>query len=172
MRKKNPVLEEEIIRVSARMVAEKGITAFSLRSLAAKLGISLGNLYTYYSSKDLILITVLEKKSDSLIRMVADIQAATVEEYVSKLSDLCGSQYSMETGPIMAEIGSSDDEAIRKMNEVLAAIDREIAAALTGFGITEDAMFRASFIRRNLISVLREGLDPEKSLKLILNAIK
>ncbi|MGN0905654.1 MAG: TetR/AcrR family transcriptional regulator [Bullifex sp.] len=170
MRKKNPVLEEEIISVSIRLLSEKGIPAFSLRALASELGISLGNLYTYYSSKDLILITILERKSNNLIREVSQLRADTTEEYIRMLASIFREQHSHETGPIMAEIGSSDEEAIRKMQEVLSSLDSVIAVSLEELGV-EDTVFRASFIRRNIVSALRERLDMDKTVELITKAI-
>lgn len=172
MRKKNPVLEEEILTVSARLMRERGIGSFSLRSLSSELGISLGNLYTYYSSKDLILISILERKSDILVRMVSQINVTTLEEYIKALSDAFREQYTSETGPMMASIGHHDREAVRKMNRVLDTLDVVISDALQGYGVTEDSLFRASFIRRNIFDSIRYNLDMDKTIELLVSAMR
>ena len=171
MRKKNPFLEEEIITVSMRLLAEKGIGAFSLRLLASELGISLGNLYTYYSSKELILITILQRKSDDLIGKVAEIESSSVGEYVRKLSCIFSMMYSHETGPLMSELGRRDEEAISRMNSVLSSIDRTVSDALSKLGITDDTLFKAGFVRRSILSALRNGIDLDKTSELIIKAI-
>lgn len=172
MRKKNPVLEEEILTVSARLIREKGIGSFSLRSLSSELGISLGNLYTYYSSKDLILISILERKSDMLVKMVSQINVTTLEEYINALPDVFKMQYTSETGPMMASIGHHDQEAVRKMNRVLDTLDVVISDALQGYGVTEDSLFRASFIRRNIFDSIRNNLDMDKTIELLVSALR
>lgn len=54
----NPVVtsKEAILQVCRKITAERGLTALSMRSVAAELGIGLGTLYNYFPDKDALLL--------------------------------------------------------------------------------------------------------------------
>ena len=51
---------EEIMRVSRKIVSEKGLPALNMRALAKECGIALGTLYNYYSDKDELVVAAIE----------------------------------------------------------------------------------------------------------------
>ncbi|MEL3911370.1 MAG: TetR/AcrR family transcriptional regulator [Treponema sp.] len=58
---KTAVISKELILDAGRsLVEEKGISALNMRDVAGRCGIALGSLYNYFSSKDELLIAVIE----------------------------------------------------------------------------------------------------------------
>lgn len=58
----NPVVtsKEAILQVCRKITAERGLTALSMRTVAAELGIGLGTLYNYFPDKDALLLATVE----------------------------------------------------------------------------------------------------------------
>jgi AcrR family transcriptional regulator len=54
----------QILRTAQDIVIEEGFTGLSMRGLAARVGISLGNLQHYYASKELLLSTLVHYLMD------------------------------------------------------------------------------------------------------------
>ena len=52
--------KEVILGVCRRLVAEKGLAAINMRSVAQECGVTLGALYNYYTDKDALLLAVVE----------------------------------------------------------------------------------------------------------------
>ena len=57
---KTVTTEQDILRVSRRMVLEEGILAFSMRSVAKACGVAVGSLYNYFPSKSRLLGATIE----------------------------------------------------------------------------------------------------------------
>ena len=58
------------------------------------------------------------------------------------------------------------------MNKVLEALDVVISDALQDYGVTEDSLFKASFIRRNIFDSIRNNLDMDKTIELLVSALR
>ena len=90
---------EEILRVAAEALAEKGFLGFSLRDTAARAGVSLGKIQYYFSSKSKLLAAVVLWRihaGEEEIRKVvtpSDDASATVQQVVSH----CLLSYSRES---------------------------------------------------------------------------
>ncbi len=57
---KSVTSKEQILDVSCRIVAERGISAVNMRTVAAECGIALGSLYNYFASKSDLLSSTIE----------------------------------------------------------------------------------------------------------------
>lgn len=57
---KTVTTEQDILRVSRRVVLEEGILAFSMRSVAKACGVAVGSLYNYFPSKSGLLGATIE----------------------------------------------------------------------------------------------------------------
>lgn len=61
---------EEIMRVSRKIVSEKGLPALNMRTLAKECGIALGTLYNYYSDKDELVVAAIESVWQDILEKV------------------------------------------------------------------------------------------------------
>ena len=52
--------KEEILEVSRKMILEKGVSSFSMRTVAGKCGVAVGSIYNYYPSKTELLSDTIE----------------------------------------------------------------------------------------------------------------
>ena len=52
--------KEQILEVSCRIVAKRGISAVNMRTVASECGIALGSLYNYFASKSELLSSTIE----------------------------------------------------------------------------------------------------------------
>jgi TetR/AcrR family transcriptional regulator len=64
---------EAILAVALRRFAEKGFNGTSINGLAREAGISIGSLYSYFSSKEDLFLTVVARGHDLLESAIADI---------------------------------------------------------------------------------------------------
>ncbi len=62
--------KEDIIRVSIELFNEKGCLNISTRHISEKLGISVGNLYYYFSNKEDILIAIFKQYTNALLKSI------------------------------------------------------------------------------------------------------
>lgn len=63
---KNGKGREELLEATARLIAEKDIADFSLKELAKEAGVSQGTLYYYYSTKEDLVLDVMQRHMDGL----------------------------------------------------------------------------------------------------------
>ena len=62
------LIRERILNAALRIISEHGFKFFSMRKLAAKLGMSATTIYNYYSSKDELYLMILTKGFDMLYK--------------------------------------------------------------------------------------------------------
>ena len=75
---------EEIMRVSRKIVSEKGLPALNMRDLAKECGIALGTLYNYYSDKDELVVAAIESVWQDILEKSAPDSGVRFSQYVTQ----------------------------------------------------------------------------------------
>ena len=75
---------EEIMRVSRKIVSEKGLPALNMRALAKECGIALGTLYNYYSDKDELVVAAIESVWQDILEKSAPDSGVSFSQYVTQ----------------------------------------------------------------------------------------
>ena len=76
---------EEIMRVSRKIVSEKGLPALNMRTLAKECGIALGTLYNYYSDKDELVVAAIESVWQDILEKSAPDSGGRFSQYVTHI---------------------------------------------------------------------------------------
>ncbi len=76
--RKQAQVREEIIRVAAKLFAERGYRAVAIDDIANELGFTKSAVYYYFENKAQILWHIYEEIYDSYIRMVSEIRDANL----------------------------------------------------------------------------------------------
>jgi AcrR family transcriptional regulator len=66
-----------LLRAAAEVIAEQGFEATSLRDVGRRLGVSLGGMYYYFTSKDDLLFQIQHRTFGSLLEAQESVGAAT-----------------------------------------------------------------------------------------------
>ena len=75
-------IKQKIIEVSKNHFHRRGFEHTSMNDIASDVGISTGNIYRYFKTKNQILNDILkkiEKRMESILKMITD--ASTMENY-------------------------------------------------------------------------------------------
>jgi TetR/AcrR family transcriptional repressor of uid operon len=165
---RGPDRRAEILESAARLFAERGFHATSMRDLCAALGMSPGNLYHWFPSKQAIIAAFVEAdRGDTAARLAA---LATAGDLAS------------EAAPhLLGYVAGATDAEIRLYLEISAAALRDpelaplvrtadaearggLAALLRGAGITEPEA--TATVVLSLIDglVTRRAVEPERNL--------
>lgn len=73
MQELKDTVRQNIIQVALREFLEKGYERTSMRSIAALAGISHGNIYRYFESKDVLYQSLVERSQSKLLFLLQDI---------------------------------------------------------------------------------------------------
>ena len=117
---------DDVVRTAGRLFAERGYHGTSMRDLAAELGLLGSSLYSHISSKEDLLVEVVERGAD-LFQSSADSALSTSGPPVNRLKALVAGHVDVvldhldEVRTFLNEAGALD-EVHRK--RVLAARDR------------------------------------------------
>ena len=117
---------DDVVRTAGRLFAERGYHGTSMRDLAAELGLLGSSLYSHISSKEDLLVEVVEKGA-VLFQSSADAALATSGTAADRLRALVAGHVDVvldhldEVRTFLNEAGALDEE---HRNRVLAARDR------------------------------------------------
>lgn len=75
---------EEIMRVSRKIVSERGLPALNMRALAKECGIALGTLYNYYSDKDELVVAAIESVWQDILEKSAPDSGVRFSQYITQ----------------------------------------------------------------------------------------
>jgi len=87
---KKALKRESIIHVALKLFSANGFHKTTIPDIAAKLGMSVGNLYNYFSSKDVLAQEIIKYTSEALgekIRVVNEMDI-TAEEKIHKIVEI------------------------------------------------------------------------------------
>lgn len=79
--------KEDILSVSRELAAEKGIQEINMRSVAARCGVAVGSVYNYFSSKNDLMIAVIDSIWNEIIQGIADCQTSLC--FTKKVESQC-----------------------------------------------------------------------------------
>ncbi len=68
---------QQIVEAAANLFMEQGIHQTGIRDIATKAGISLGNMYNYFASKDDLILEIAELESAGLAQFTEALDGAT-----------------------------------------------------------------------------------------------
>jgi len=139
---RGPDRRTEILETAARLFAERGFHATSMRDLCAALGMSAGNLYHWFPSKQAIIAAFVEADSAETAARFAALSAA---------EDLRGTLVEQ----VLGDAALTSEEEVRLILEVYAAALRDQALA----PLVRDADAAA---RNQLATLLRRARVPDE----------
>ncbi|MGM9567790.1 MAG: TetR/AcrR family transcriptional regulator [Clostridia bacterium] len=80
--------KETILDVCRRIVADKGLSALNMRTVAKESHIALGTLYNYYADKDELLLATVESVWKDIFHVEGKCEAeVSFPEYIGRLFD-------------------------------------------------------------------------------------
>lgn len=145
---RGPDRRAEILDTARRLFAERGFHATSMRDLCAALGMSAGNLYHWFPSKQAIIAAFVEADSAETAARFAVLSAAT---------DLRGALAEQ----VLGDVALTSEEEVRLILEVYAAALRDPALA----PLVRDAEAAA---RTQLAELLQRAGVPDPDARAVL----
>lgn len=147
--------KEEIMLACRKIVAEQGLPALNMRTLAKECGIALGTLYNYYSDKDELVIAAAESVWQDILGDNKPENGIRFTQYVSQtyariLSGL--KDYpDFFAAHTISVAGSAKGKARGTMERCFGKIRRELHAALLADSNIDRSVFSDTFREENLI---------------------
>ena len=151
-----------ILTCAARLFAEQGVSATSVREIAQEVGILSGSLYHHFGSKDEIVQEILLGYLDELLERYADIMAADLAPVKAFEQLLRASLTTIQHHPFATEIYQNDAAYLRRLprgEEIAAAGQRVPETWLTVIEAgVEAGDFRDDLPPRIFYNLLRDAL--------------
>ena len=147
--------KEEIMLSCRKIVAEQGLPALNMRTLAKECGIALGTLYNYYSDKNELVIAATESVWQDILGDNKPENGIRFTQYVSQtyariLSGL--KDYpDFFAAHTISVAGSAKGKARGTMERCFGKIRRELHAALLADSNIDRSIFSDTFREENLI---------------------
>lgn len=146
---------EEIMRVSRKIVSEKGLPALNMRALAKECGIALGTLYNYYSDKDELVVAAIESVWQDILEKSAPDSGVRFSQYVTHIYAriLSGLKYYPDffAAHAISVAGSAKGKARGMMERCFGKIRSELHAALREDKNVDRSIFSETFREEDLI---------------------
>lgn len=146
---------EEIMRVSRKIVSEKGLPALNMRALAKECGIALGTLYNYYSDKDELVVAAIESVWQDILEKSAPDSGVRFSQYVTQIYAriLSGLKDYPDffAAHSISVAGSAKGKARGMMERCFGKIRAELHAALLADKNVDRGIFSETFREENLI---------------------
>ena len=158
----------DVVRTAGRLFAERGYHGTSMRDLAAELGLLGSSLYSHISSKEDLLVEVVERGAE-LFQSSADAALATPGPAANRLKALVAGHVDVvlnhldEVRTFLNEAGALDEEHRRR---VLAARDRYEAsfrAVLSDMRVTDPKL--AAIFLLSILNALERWYRPTGTLQ-------
>lgn len=146
---------EEIMRVSRKIVSEKGLPALNMRALAKECGIALGTLYNYYSDKDELVVAAIESVWQDILEKSAPDSGVRFSQYVTQIYAriLSGLKDYPDffAAHSISVAGSAKGKARGTMERCFSKICGELHAALREDKNVDRSIFSETFREEDLI---------------------
>lgn len=114
----------EILAVAGAVFAEHGFANASVRDIGAQCGILSGSLYTHFSSKDAMLLEILEQTMDDLLAQYLAVQEST-NDARTRWRDLFDVALSFVANqPIVAKILQNDFQRLKHVETFRPLLER------------------------------------------------
>lgn len=146
---------EEIMLACRKIVAEQGLPALNMRTLAKECGIALGTLYNYYSDKDELVIAATESVWQDILGDNKPENGIRFTQYVAHIYGhiLCGLKDYPDffAAHSMSVAESAKGKAHSTMERCFGKICEGLHAALLADENIDRSVFSDTFRRENLI---------------------
>ncbi|MCI2058229.1 MAG: TetR/AcrR family transcriptional regulator [Oscillibacter sp.] len=147
---------EAILKSCRQVVAEKGLTALNMRSVAEAGHIALGSLYNYFPSKDELVMAAIESVWGDIFQMDRACRAdLPFPEYVRWIFESvrrgAGEYPNFFTAHSISVASAGRSRAREKMERCFDHMKLGMAEALEADGAVRGDAFRAGFSKEDLI---------------------
>lgn len=154
--------KEEIMRVSRKIVAEKGLPALNMRTLAKECGIALGTLYNYYSDKDELVVAAIESVWQEIFEKSVPGSAVKFTQYVTQtyaqIIDGLKDYPNFLAAHSMSVAGSAKGVARGMMERCFGEIRRKLREVLQADKNVDRSVFSDKFSEENLIEHILDSI--------------
>jgi AcrR family transcriptional regulator len=165
---RGPDRRTEILETAARLFAEQGFHATSMRDLCAALGMSPGNLYHWFPSKQAIIAAFVEAdRADTAARLAAlssaaDLRAALPGQLLTTVTEASEAEIRLYLEVYATAL--RDPELAPLVREADEAARAQLAALLAGIGVAapDSAALAIIALLDGLMS--RRAVDPGRNL--------
>ena len=143
---------EEIMRVSRKIVSEKGLPALNMRTLAKECGIALGTLYNYYSDKDELVVAAIESVWQDILEKSAPDSGVRFSQFVTQTyAHIIEKDYpDFLAAHSISVAGSVKGKARGMMERCFGKIRSELHAALREDKNVDRSIFSETFREEDL----------------------
>ena len=153
--KKKEVKKDKIIEKSMELFCEKGYRTTKVEEITKALGISKGNFYTYFNSKEEVLYEVLNIMKNERIRMMEEINTdkapkEVLRDFIEDSRQICY-KYLKRVNLKNIDDFLKDKKIVNHMEEVLDIL--------------------VKFLKKNIIERIEGSQNKEYNLKFIIDFI-
>ena len=158
-RKRGTMTQKDVVEAAISIIAEKGVTACSMRALGAELNVSAMAIYGYYSSHESLMNAVCEE-----LLKLADTDPVSGEHWEDTLFRIMFSLYDLcQTHPYVAdvmnlpEVGAGLEPYMMRVRKRFLEQGMPEVIAIQMIAIVES--FTAGFIFRSRQRVFNKGVS-------------
>jgi len=165
---RDPGRRTEILETAARLFAEQGFHATSMRDLCAALGMSPGNLYHWFPSKQAIIAAFVEAdRADTAARLAAlssaaDLRAALPGQLLATVTEASEAEIRLYLEVYATAL--RDPELAPLVREADEAARAQLAALLAGIGVAVPDSAAVAIIALVDGLMSRRAVDPGRDL--------
>ena len=146
---------EEIMRVSRKIVSERGLPALNMRALAKECGIALGTLYNYYSDKDELVVAAIESVWQDILEKSAPDSGVSFSQYITQtyahIIEKLKDYPNFLAAHSISVAGSVKGKARGMMERFFGKIRSELHEVLMNDKNVDRSIFSETFREENLI---------------------
>ena len=147
----NPAVtsKEQILSVCRSIIAEKGVSALSMRAVAERCHVALGSLYNYFPSKDDLLTAAVESVWEDIFREAQPEPDMGFAAYIlwlfQTLKGGAGPYGSFLTAHALSLSGGAKDRARGMMAQQIGRLRRELLEVLARDPLVRRGAFGEGF---------------------------
>jgi len=176
--------QRQILDIAEQLLIEGGSAALSMRSVADRAQMSLGNLQYYFKTRDDLIEAVVEEMSRSYEERIKEIvlSALTAEEQLFKLAEFMVEDFRTPAGSTLfwelwalSAHNAAAAEAVNRFHDMERKTIRGLVTALSPHLTKAEAGHRATMIASLFEGIgifIGEGRSQEKSHRTIANNLK
>ena len=165
MRKKDAELRKTLLSSARRIECSEGVSAISIRRLAAEANIAVGTVYNYFESKQEVLLALTEEYwKDSLLQMHERVTAERFSDQLSEIITFLRSKMNDCAEILMSNLHEDAENGrvrMASMQRVLrqALVERIDQDSAIPQNVWTDSFTReafADFVFMNILSLLQQ----------------
>jgi AcrR family transcriptional regulator len=153
---------DAIVEASARILEQSGPNALNTNAIAEAAGVSIGTLYQYYPDKRAILVALIRRERDALLRELRQISPSSETVLDDMIAASMRHQFErprLASALESLELTLNVDAEAAQMAQDIAMLSSELLAARFGKAGAEE-LLTAVVIGRSLINAAADGLLP------------